>query len=110
MPQSSWLLAALSACLTVVAGFGIPVSSSGGSQPPTQPDYSKLAEQLSSTASIYWPGSEQFNDITLRWSNLSVPIANIVVVPGTEDDVVKTVINPFAACTQVSENFVDNSF
>ncbi|KAK8009120.1 hypothetical protein PG991_011671 [Apiospora marii] len=91
MVQSKWSFAALSVCVTAVASFGIPASSSYGGDSPAIPDYTELATQLSSTASIYWPGSEDFNDITLRWSNLSVPVANIVVVPGTEGDVVKTV-------------------
>ncbi|KAK7914201.1 hypothetical protein PG985_011904 [Apiospora marii] len=91
MVQPKWSIAALSVCLTAVTSFGIPASSSYGGDSLTIPDYSELATQLPSSASIYWPGSEDFNDITLRWSNLSVPVANIVVVPGTEEDVVKTV-------------------
>ncbi|KAK8071880.1 FAD-linked oxidoreductase [Apiospora saccharicola] len=88
MVQFRWSIAALSAHATAVASVGIPVSFSAASGTPKGHDYSELAKQLSSTASIYLPGSEEFNDITLRWSNLSAPIASIVVVPGTEDDVV----------------------
>ncbi|TVY44867.1 FAD-linked oxidoreductase [Lachnellula occidentalis] len=53
--------------------------------------YVPLAKKLSKTAQIYQPGSDDFNAAVLRWSNLSTPVANIVVVPGTENDVVETV-------------------
>ncbi|KAL4865193.1 hypothetical protein BDV12DRAFT_200385 [Aspergillus spectabilis] len=40
---------------------------------------------------IYFPGSDEFEAATTRWSVLESPTVNIVVVPETEDDVVKTV-------------------
>ncbi|TVY32619.1 FAD-linked oxidoreductase [Lachnellula subtilissima] len=54
-------------------------------------NYAQLARKLSSTAHIYQPGSDAFNAAVLRWSNFSTPVANVVVVPGTENDVVETV-------------------
>ena len=54
-------------------------------------DYAQLACVLSPTAQIYLPGSDNFADAVARWSNASVPVSNVVVVPGTEQDVVKTV-------------------
>ncbi|TVY54562.1 FAD-linked oxidoreductase azaL [Lachnellula cervina] len=54
-------------------------------------NYAQLAKQLSNTAQIYQPGTAAFNAAVLRWSNYSTPVANVVVVPGTENDVVQTV-------------------
>jgi hypothetical protein len=54
-------------------------------------DYSELAHKLSGTAQIYVSGTETFDDLVERWSNLSTPVANVVVVPGNENDVVETV-------------------
>ena len=56
-------------------------------------DFSQLALNLSPNAEIYLPGSDGFNSLAGRWSNLSMPVANVVVVPATEDDVVQTVRN-----------------
>lgn len=57
-------------------------------------NYTALASRLSSTSSIILPGSSDFNATVARWSNLEPPTANLVVVPGTEDDVVQTVSMP----------------
>ncbi|KAJ5900120.1 hypothetical protein N7495_004864 [Penicillium taxi] len=54
-------------------------------------DYKALSGKLSSSAKIYYPGSEGFVEATTRWSNLDTPTVNIVVVPITENDVVETV-------------------
>ncbi|KUJ24545.1 FAD binding domain-containing protein [Mollisia scopiformis] len=54
-------------------------------------NYTILAQKLSSTAQIILPSSNLFEAITERWSNLSTPVANVVVVPRTEQDVVETV-------------------
>ncbi|KAE8374731.1 FAD-binding domain-containing protein [Aspergillus bertholletiae] len=55
-------------------------------------DYKELSEKLSSTAKVYYPGTNEFELASTRWSNLEKPTVNIVVVPGTENDVVETVI------------------
>lgn len=54
-------------------------------------DYKELSEKLSPSAKGYYPGSEEFEKANTRWSNLDVPTVNIVIVPGTENDVVETV-------------------
>lgn len=54
-------------------------------------DLKPLASQLSKTAQIYYEGSELFSSYTVRWSNLSPPTANVVIAPGTENDVSKIV-------------------
>ncbi|KAH8803017.1 hypothetical protein F5884DRAFT_494268 [Xylogone sp. PMI_703] len=50
-----------------------------------------LGEKLSHLAQILYPGSEQFEAASARWSVLDAPQVNVVVVPGTENDVVETV-------------------
>jgi hypothetical protein len=75
-------VAALSALIA-----GVVCTSVSKSCPP---GYSQLASKLSSTAEIYSPGSDSFDAAIARWSNASVPVANVVVVPGTENDVVET--------------------
>jgi predicted small secreted protein len=81
--------------LTVIAAWAFTVASS----PSTgcndldgrDDDLKVLGAKLSSTAKIYYPGSRGFKNVTTRWSVLKEPKVNIVVVPGTEDDVAETV-------------------
>lgn len=54
-------------------------------------DLGQLGKKLSKSAKIYCPGSPEFEKATTRWSVLDAPKVNIVVVPGTEQDVAKTV-------------------
>lgn len=54
-------------------------------------DYKELSEKLSTSAKAYYPSSDEFKQANTRWSNLKVPTVNIVIVPGTENDVVETV-------------------
>ncbi|WQF82340.1 Putative FAD-binding domain, PCMH-type, FAD-binding, type PCMH, subdomain 2 [Colletotrichum destructivum] len=54
-------------------------------------DTADLGERLSPTAKIYQPGTAEFIAASTRWSNLNPPKPNLVVVPGTENDVVETV-------------------
>jgi hypothetical protein len=54
-------------------------------------DYTELKKKLSTDALVYFPGSDAFEDATARWSNSSVPVANIIAVPATEQDVVNIV-------------------
>ncbi|KAJ9136904.1 FAD binding domain-containing protein [Pleurostoma richardsiae] len=54
-------------------------------------NYSQLAKKLSGPAKIYLPGTDAFDDAVARWSALDEPVANAVVVPGTEHDVVETI-------------------
>ncbi|KAJ5163151.1 FAD-binding type 2 [Penicillium coprophilum] len=63
----------------------------GGLCPRGDADLQALGKQLSSSAKLYFPGSSGFKDLTTRWSTLAEPKVNVVVVPGTENDVVQTV-------------------
>ncbi|KAE8149095.1 FAD-binding domain-containing protein [Aspergillus avenaceus] len=54
-------------------------------------DVKDLGQKLSNTAKVYYPGSDEFTTATTRWSVLDTPTINLVVVPGTENDVVETV-------------------
>ncbi|KEZ42841.1 FAD-dependent oxygenase [Scedosporium apiospermum] len=59
---------------------------------PGLEDIQALGRKLSSTAHIYFPGSDEFVLASKRWSQLEAPKVDIVVVPGTERDVSETVI------------------
>ncbi|KAF9871150.1 FAD-dependent oxygenase [Colletotrichum karsti] len=54
-------------------------------------DTAELGNKLSSTAKIYQPGTAEFTEASIRWSNLNAPTVSLVVVPGTEQDVAETV-------------------
>ncbi|KAI8243702.1 FAD-linked oxidoreductase [Colletotrichum sp. SAR 10_99] len=54
-------------------------------------DYQALVASLSSTAKVFYSGSDDFNNVTTRWSNLDMPTVNVAVRPATENDVVETV-------------------
>ncbi|KAI0199366.1 FAD-binding domain-containing protein [Astrocystis sublimbata] len=51
----------------------------------------ELRGTLSAKAQIFLPGSTEFSQATNRWSALSAPSINIVVVPSVESDVAETV-------------------
>lgn len=61
------------------------------SVPSYAPVYTDLAAKLSKTALIYSPGTDSFAAAVARWSNSSIPVSNLVVVPGTEADVIEIV-------------------
>lgn len=50
-----------------------------------------FAKKLSSSALIYFPGSDGFETASTRWSNLETPKVDMVVSPGTEKDVSETI-------------------
>lgn len=54
-------------------------------------NYGELSKQLSKSAEFHAPGSGAFDNAVARWSNLSTPIATVVIIPGDEEDVVKIV-------------------
>jgi hypothetical protein len=62
-------------------------------------DMTELQNKLSSTAKIYYPNSTEFNDASVRWSLLDEPKVNVVVVPGTENDVAETVSALVLSCS-----------
>jgi hypothetical protein len=86
-----------------VAGWVLTSAVSTVSGGPTSPfdlfprtpaagiDVKTLAPKLSANAKIYFPGTKEFATYTTRWSNLEAPTPNIVVAPGTENDVQKIV-------------------
>ncbi|KAI1839821.1 hypothetical protein JX265_013687 [Neoarthrinium moseri] len=78
-----WKATALSVGVDIVASF----RSNSLAHPTYDVDYSELQQGLSSSASIYLPGYDPFGAAVVRWSNLSTPTINVVVVPGTDSDV-----------------------
>lgn len=80
------LLTAIAAWASIVVG-----SSLQGICPSSDVDLKDFEKSLSSTAKIYCPGSSGFKNVTTRWSVLEEPKVNVVVVPGTENDVAETV-------------------
>jgi hypothetical protein len=50
-------------------------------------DLSKLSPSLSPAAKLYLPGSTQYTNYTVRWSNLEPPTPTVLIVAGTEKDV-----------------------
>lgn len=90
-------LAALFAWAAAVDSSAVEARGSYGQGPSTTPsraEYSQLAHKLSKNAQIYVPGSDSFENSVARWSNASTPVANVVVVPSTEKDVVEIVRFP----------------
>ncbi|KAJ5514554.1 FAD-binding type 2 [Penicillium fimorum] len=87
--------------ITAVAAWALSAASlsfysdcnyiEGGLCPRGDADFQAFGKELSSTAKLYFPGSTGFKDVTTRWSVLAEPTVNVVVVPGNENDVVKTV-------------------
>ncbi|KAI1839683.1 hypothetical protein JX266_014105, partial [Neoarthrinium moseri] len=78
-----WKATALSVGVNIVASL----RSNSLAHPTYDVDYSELQQGLSSSASIYLPGYDPFGAAVVRWSNLSTPTINVVVVPGTDSDV-----------------------
>jgi hypothetical protein len=56
-----------------------------------------LLKRLSPEAEIFFPGSEGFEDATLRWSSSNEPSVRYVVVPSVDTDVAETVSPPPAS-------------
>lgn len=69
----------------------------GGVCSRTAIDIEVLRADLSPSAKVYWPGTEEFDKASTRWSNLELPSISVVVVPGTDEDVSKTV----SACSRL---------
>jgi hypothetical protein len=85
-------VAALAASAVPASCLSMPVACDlGGICPRGDADLKELGEKLSSTGKIYFPGSTEFEQASTRWSVLDAPKVNVVVVPGTENDVVETV-------------------
>jgi hypothetical protein len=82
--------------ITAIAALASTVVGSAvqGKCPSSDVDVKAFAKSLSRTAEIYYPGSSGFENVTTRWSVLEEPKVNVVVVPGTENDVAETVRLP----------------
>lgn len=88
-------VAALAASAVPASCLSVPVACDlGGICPRGDADLQELGGKLSSTGKIYFPGSTEFEQASTRWSVLDAPKVNVVVVPGTENDVVETVCRP----------------
>ncbi|KAJ5959954.1 FAD-binding type 2 [Penicillium vulpinum] len=87
------VLTAVAAWAFSAASLSLPVGCDieGGICPRGDADLEALGRKLSSSAKVYFPGSSEFQQLTTRWSVLEEPKVNVVVVPGTENDVVQTV-------------------
>lgn len=88
------LLATFTVWTVTVTCAATPVASSDAAGTCSE-GLSQLGKNLSKSAKIYCPGSAEFEKATTRWSVLEVPKVNIVVVPGTEEDVAKTASSTF---------------
>lgn len=87
------VLTAVAAWAVTSTCLNIPVARDwlGGICPRGDDSLKQLGAKLSDIAKIYFPGSDEFVAATTRWSVLDAPKVNVVVVPGTENDVVETV-------------------
>ncbi|CAH0000578.1 unnamed protein product [Clonostachys byssicola] len=87
------IIAAVSVWAWSAAALSIPAIRDAASQicPRSMEEMQQLQDKLSATAKIYFPGSTEFVEASVRWSNLHAPTVNVVVVPGTEQDVSETI-------------------
>ncbi|KAJ5779442.1 hypothetical protein N7457_007162 [Penicillium paradoxum] len=88
------MISAIAAWGFSAACHGFPIGCKdieGGHCPRGDADLDALGKNLSSSAQVYFPGSSGFSDATTRWSALAEPTVSVLVVPGTENDVVETV-------------------
>ena len=88
------VISAVTSWFMSLACQSVPITRNwlGGFTPCQIDDLTELGKKLSPSAKIYYPGSEDFEEATARWSVLDAPKVKVVVVPGTENDVVETVI------------------
>ncbi|KAF7550906.1 hypothetical protein G7Z17_g5399 [Cylindrodendrum hubeiense] len=86
-------LTAVAAWATISVCASLPVRRDDleGICPGSLSEVTELVKKVSNATKIYFPGSDEFTTATTRWSVLQAPKVNIVVVPGTENDVVETV-------------------
>ncbi|KAL8420607.1 hypothetical protein RB594_003411 [Gaeumannomyces avenae] len=83
------VLATTVTSLSIPRGVGGLACASGFC--PRSDDVAQLGASLSAGAQIVFPGSAEFTSRTTRWSNLSPPKFNAVVVPGSQEDVAATI-------------------
>ena len=54
----------------------------------------ELGHQLSKNATLYFPNSPEYANLTMRWSSSQTPQFAVVLVPGNGEDVAVTVLAP----------------
>jgi hypothetical protein len=79
------------ACTAVGQNLPLARSHDPGLHSRGNYDMTDLQAKLSSSAKIYYPNTTEFEAASARWSLLDEPTVNVVVVPGTENDVAETV-------------------
>lgn len=84
-------MAAAAWTIRLACGSDVTHDLLGGICPRADIDIHDLKMNLSPSAQVYWPGSDEFEEATTRWSNFELPNINVVVVPGTDEDVSETV-------------------
>lgn len=89
-------LTAMAAWALGAAAMNAPIARDylSGICPRGSQDVEAFAATLSKSSQIYFPGSEEFVNASTRWSVLGAPTVSVVIVPGTEKDVVETVRLP----------------
>lgn len=85
------VLTAIAAWTMASACHNVPVARNWFNGLCPRGEMQDFGATLSSSAKLYFPGSSEFDSATARWSTLAEPNVTVVVVPGTENDVVKTV-------------------
>ncbi|KAJ5217451.1 6-hydroxy-D-nicotine oxidase [Penicillium chermesinum] len=69
----------------------LPLSSLFSTRSSGNANVTALVEKLSANAQVLLPGSDRYEDATMRWSVLAAPAVSFVVVVATEEDVAQTV-------------------
>lgn len=83
---------AVAAWSAIVAAGDVPGAPDWlGGRCPQSKELSGFVKKLSPEALIYFPGSDGFEVASTRWSNLETPTVDMVVSPGSEQDVSQTV-------------------
>ena len=78
--------------LVLVLGAVFQVTASiSGSMPSASLIQQQLGQQLSPGASIHFPDTDTFANLTWRWSDYTNPSIAIVVTPATDEDVAAAV-------------------
>ncbi|KAJ5574055.1 FAD-dependent oxygenase [Penicillium hispanicum] len=85
------VLTAVAAWALTSACHSVPVAREWLNGICPRGEMQEFGAKLSSTAKVYFPGSSEFDAATARWSTLAEPNVTVVVVPGSENDVVETV-------------------
>ena len=89
------LLILISSCVQLISAlpyiFERAVSDTTAISPSVANIQSQLGPLLSKGATLYFPGTPQFENATSRWSAYAEPNVAIVVQPAADEDVATTV-------------------